>query len=372
MIRVEEINEIVDLVRRRPAWTTLLGQTSDASFFQTLEWLTVYWQHFGAGQKLRVLLVSEDGRPIGILPLAVRVLQRGPIAVRALGYPLDDWGTFYGPIGPDPARILELGLEHIQRSPRDWDFVDVRFVASDASEMTRTPLAMAGAGMTPSVGDQEIVALVDLAGDWNQYVTARGHKWRVNQRRSQRKLAELGAVTMVRYRPAGAMQGDDDPRWDLYDACEQIAQRSWQGSSTNGTTLSHERVRAFLRDAHAVAARAGAVDLCLLHVGGKPAAFIYNYHWQGNVFGLRRGHDPAIGAAGAGSVLMGRVIEDSFARGDQVFNLGSGYLDAKRRWLTRTVASQSYAWFPQTNFKAQAVRLARALRHLSKDRAAAL
>jgi CelD/BcsL family acetyltransferase involved in cellulose biosynthesis len=52
---VREINDLDGLAEYRSAWSDLLDQTPGASFFQSLDWLEVYWRHFGAGQKLRVL-----------------------------------------------------------------------------------------------------------------------------------------------------------------------------------------------------------------------------------------------------------------------------------------------------------------------------
>jgi CelD/BcsL family acetyltransferase involved in cellulose biosynthesis len=72
MIYVQEINDIRQLAGIRLLWNALLPQTPGASFFHSLDWLEIYWRHFGAGQRLRVLVVSVDGRPLGILPLAVR------------------------------------------------------------------------------------------------------------------------------------------------------------------------------------------------------------------------------------------------------------------------------------------------------------
>ena len=109
-----------------------------------------------------------------------------------------------------------------------------------------------------------------------------------------------------------AAAGDDDPRWDLYDACVRLAERSWQGSSTTGTTLSHAAVQDYLRAAHATATAAGAVDLNLLFLNDRPVAFAYNYHYLGWVYGVRSGFDSSAAQDGAGNVLMGKMIEDSF------------------------------------------------------------
>ena len=41
----------------------------------------------------------------------------GPL--RVLGYPLAGWGSFYGPIGPNPADTLKAGLRHIHETQRE-------------------------------------------------------------------------------------------------------------------------------------------------------------------------------------------------------------------------------------------------------------
>jgi hypothetical protein len=163
----------------------------------------------------------------------------------------------------------------------------------------------------------------------------------------------------VRYRPLGAAHGDGDPRWDLYDACVDLARRSWQGSSRNGTTLSHTTVSGFLRETHALAAKAGAVDLNLLKLNGRPIAFNYNYHQQGRVTGLRLGYDPEYSHIGPGNVLYALSLRDSFERGDHTFDLGVGFAPAKRGWYTRLATSYRYVHYSLTAPRVQLVRMKR-------------
>ena len=61
---------------------------------------------FGAGQTLRVIVVLDDDRAAGIVPLVVRSERSKLGAFRVLTFPLHDWGSFYGPIGPDPGGTL--------------------------------------------------------------------------------------------------------------------------------------------------------------------------------------------------------------------------------------------------------------------------
>ena len=173
------------------------------------------------------------------------------------------------------------------------------------------------------------------------------------------KAPRQGHATYLRYRPAGAAHGDGDPRWDLYDACEGLARRSWQGDSTSGTTLCHESIRPYLREAHAAAARAGALDLNLLLLDGRPAAFAYNYHWRGYVFGVRAGYDAEVSREGAGGLLLAWAIRDSFQRGDRLYDLGAGYFRNKRHLATRIIPIYRYSHFHPRAVRAQLIRLKR-------------
>jgi CelD/BcsL family acetyltransferase involved in cellulose biosynthesis len=357
MCHVREINDFEELETLRLPWRSLHAQTRGASFFQTLDWLLTYWRHYGEKQRLRVLVVESNNEILGILPLVVRTEATRLGSIRVLTYPLHNWGTFYGPLGPNPTATLTAGLAHIGRTTRDWDMIDLRWVNRDQVDHRRTATALELASLSAAEHALESVALVKYEGTWEEYWLARPRKWRANLRRSQKLLAGRGQLRVVRYRPAGAAHGEDDPRWDLYEACERVAAQSWQASSGQGNTMSSSSVSGFLRDAHTAAVKLGMVDLGLLYVDEEAVAFIYNYHCEGQLFGLRMGYNPAFD--GAGSVLMQDVLADSFQRGDAAFNLGAGYLEWKRPWLTTIVASYHYTHYAPRALRAQALRLKR-------------
>lgn len=359
MPEVIEINQLDRLDAIRPQWWGLLSDTNGASFFQSLDWLEVYWRHFGAGQKLRVLVVLDGDQPIGILPLVVRQEATRVGRLRVLTFPLHDWGSFYGPIGPAPLQTLAAGLDHVRRWRRDWDILELRWLGAPGTDPSHTQAVMRAAGFQayPTIWDR--TAIVDLAGTWDSYCSGRKAAWLQRFRNTESRLARLGEISYERYRPLGQAHDDGSPRWDLYDACEEIARRSWQGAATDGTTLSHESVRGFLREAHQAAAAAGAVDLNLLRIDGAPAAFLYNYCFRGYVSGLRRGFDPQWSRQGVGNVLLAYALRDSFARGDSIYDLGVGSLASKRHFQTRLAPILRLSHFPLLPARAQLLRVKR-------------
>ena len=144
MIEVNDIDELADYGLCR----TLLAQSPYSIYFQSLDWLTVYWRHQGEGCRLRVFVAQARGKTIGFLPLVVRNERTKVGQLRGAGnYPLHDWGSFYGPIGPNPTATLLAGLGHIGRTSRDWDVLDLRWIDEEMADRGRTMRGARGQGV---------------------------------------------------------------------------------------------------------------------------------------------------------------------------------------------------------------------------------
>ena len=375
MSEVVEINDLDALQGYRLAWDDLSHKTPGASYFGTYHWFTTCWKYHQQSApaddaRLRVLIVSSENRVVGILPLVLRKLPTPLGSITKLTYPLDGWGSFYGPIGDSPAATLLAGFRHIADTSRDWDIIDLPWVNRTMHDRGRTKTALAQVGLEASEHEGETAAMIELNADWPTYWASRTSKWRNNVRRCEKKLRAQGPIEFVRYRPAGSARDDDDPRWDLYDDCIHVAEKSWQAGSHTGTTLIHEEIRDYLRVAHQTAVDAGSLDMVLLYLSGQPVAFAYNYHFDSYVFGLRMGFDRERSAQGAGTALLRFALEDGCERGDRVVDLGLGYLDAKRHWWTDLVPSYRYTHTPRYAPRAQAYRVGRWLNWQLKRRQA--
>ena len=361
-LEVREINELESLEPFAAQWNALLPVTPGASYFHSYDWFATYWRHCGGGQRMRVLLVSDHGKLTGVVPL-VAVRDHTKLgALRSLRYPLDGWGSFYGPIGRETALLLRLAIQHALATRRDWDLIDMLWVNRDGADGGATHVAFREAGL----------ARVRASGCQARTLssTAVGrHTGRPAKRSGGRTCggAKSGCKRMVRsltcdigHRALGCNDGES--RWDLYEECERIAANSWQGSSTSGTTLSHDSIRGYLRAAHEAAASFGGVDVNLLALDGRAVAFAYNYHYRGYVYGLRSGFDPNPTASGAGTVLLRMMIEDSCGRGDRVIDLGPGSPESKRHWQTRVATAWRYTHYSRRSPRAQLLRALHAVK----------
>lgn len=352
MSNILEINEIGDLEEFRLAWKLLHGRTRRASLFQTLDWLQIYWETFGADQKLRVFLIYRGGEVTGIMPMVVRREPTKLGSLRVLTYPLQDWGSFYGPLGPSPASTLYEVFRYLRDAERDWDIIEPRWIDKELVDFGRTAAAMREADFRPVESIWKEIALVEFGASWEDYWQARSPKFKENIRRAEKKLEASYELEFIRYRPHGEIAGDDDPRWDLFDQVVDVAGRGWQSDSKDGTTLCHVSVAPFFRAVHELAAQLGMLDLTLLRLNDRPVAFTYNYHHAGYLNGIRLGFDSEMKELGIGRHIQYLTFKDSAARGDHTIDLGPDYFDAKKPWMTRVAASYRCSHYTMLSPKA--------------------
>ena len=95
---------------------------------------------------LRTLVIIDKDRPVAIVPLVVRREHTRVGRLRTLTYPLDNWGSFYGPVGSDPYMAIRVAMDHINSTPRDWDMIELRWVGAPGTDSQQFQNAMRSAG----------------------------------------------------------------------------------------------------------------------------------------------------------------------------------------------------------------------------------
>jgi CelD/BcsL family acetyltransferase involved in cellulose biosynthesis len=349
---VQAVRQASELPRLRTVWDALLQQTPHATFFQTIDWLETYWRHAGPDQELILLVVAmRDGTPMGILPLCVKRERTRLGMVRRVGFPLDQWGTQYRPLGSRPAETLAAGLQYLRETRQEWDVIDLRWLPATCRSDVEQAFGCSQLPYHASRWDR--TEQVDLAAGWDDYWRSRSSKWRNNQRRSERRLQQRGQLRIEHFRPEPHSEDAADA-W--FTRCQQVAATSWQGACTSGNTLNHSEVSPLLRDLHRAAVRLGAVHVSLLSLDERPIAFTYNYLYRGLVCGLRMGYDLRFQTAGPGSVLLRETLRECCQRGDQLFDLGEGLSPYKKQFSNHAVETWRFCHFARFSPRAQLLR----------------
>jgi CelD/BcsL family acetyltransferase involved in cellulose biosynthesis len=188
-MRVLLSDDGADFVQRE--WADLVAADPSGSFFQTPEYLKLYWEEFGEDLDLHLALV-EDGN----LQVAAAAFEQLGSELRFLG------GTevtdYLGPVaiepGPDmAAAILEAMLER-----RGWTHADLRNLAEDSPWLPALTEAAAGLRLWSQVEEQDVCPFLPLPATWDEYLTALPGKLRHEIKRKARRLeSEGGAFRLV-------------------------------------------------------------------------------------------------------------------------------------------------------------------------------
>ncbi|NOX53454.1 MAG: GNAT family N-acetyltransferase [Planctomycetes bacterium] len=350
MIHVAEINDFRKLPAFRALWEDLWDRTPRPTFFQQLAWLEAYGQRVGREQRLRALIVSVAGRPIGIVPLVVKLVPSRLGTIRAVTYPVDSWGAFFGPLGPHPAATLAAAMRHLAQTRRDWDLIDLRYVDAEVTDCGRTRNAMRGAGLQTYCRRWYRTPIVEFGPDWEGYWGQLDESFRRRFERAERTVARATRLSLERWRPGGTLSGDTDRRWELLEPCLAAAQ-----SQAGRLALSPQRT-ALLRDLHPAAVDAGWVDLSVLKAGPTVLGHAYGFHHGGVVELVHVNVAPGAPPETV-LVLVGRLVRDSFERGDQQIIFGPLCSTAGTGWGNATRYSYRYTHFARAGACAQVLRL---------------
>jgi hypothetical protein len=99
-----------------------------------------------------------------------------------------------------------------------------------------------------------------------------------------------------------------------------------------------------LRNVHAAAVEAGAADLSLLLLDGRPISGCYGYVSEGRLEIARIDADPAVGTA-AMTALLGRIVRDGIERGDSDYTLTDVPEKVSATWETSSRPTAQYSCF---------------------------
>src|ERR1700756_5274028 len=86
MLNIERITALADFEAIGCEWNELLQRSRSNCVFLTHEWLTAWWRHLAEGRKLEIVTARENGRLVGILPVALQAPQYSRMMPRMLEF----------------------------------------------------------------------------------------------------------------------------------------------------------------------------------------------------------------------------------------------------------------------------------------------
>jgi CelD/BcsL family acetyltransferase involved in cellulose biosynthesis len=309
-------------------WQELFDSNPNNSPFQSWDWNFTWWKHFGTPGALRLVLVEEDGRIIGIAPLFVARRFRGlPLAHLAfISHKRTDYLDFIVRPGNEADFFRQL-FEFLVSGPPEWLFIELKDFSERSTNLL--PLLRESARAFPalSLESAQLCVTLELTRSWDEFVATLGKRMRKDVGYDRRYLAKHLAVD---FRILESARTDSAALDDLIT----IYRGRWQAKEA---TQFDDGVSArFEREIALRFSEAGWYRLYLLYADQKPAAGLLGYVLRDKFYADVFAHSPSYEKYSVGNVLLGMAIEDCIANHWTELDLSRGDEAYKYRWNGQT------------------------------------
>jgi CelD/BcsL family acetyltransferase involved in cellulose biosynthesis len=314
------------LAALRTEWSALFDAAKEPSPFLSWEWLEAWWRAFG-GRREPWILEARDGRGAlaGLLLLAGGA---GPLGVRR-------WRLLgNGVTGADGLDVLARAADApavraalvraVAGRGEPWDVLDLEDLpcGSPTVEALRRAAAAGGAHVTVERGFT--CPGFALRGTFEAHL-ARVRRHETYGRRVRWLSRQPGFRFTVATTPAEAPAALED--------LLRLHRLRWEREG-GSDGISAGPIEDFHREVAPRLAARGWLRLYALHVGGAAVASVYGLEVKGRFFYYQSGYDPAWSARSPGLVLVGKTVEDAYARGLSDYDFLRGSEAYKLDWAS--------------------------------------
>jgi len=333
-LHIEAITTFQAFLDLHDVWDQLVDEAGIDYPFLSHDWVRTWWECFGKGKQLHILLIKDGKKPVALIPLMYTSSRMYGLRVRQLEFiynshtPRCDFIVSRCPM--DIHRAIWRYLSEIGST---WDVVKLPQLTME-SQTVRLLREMAHeddclVGCWPSTESP----FLTLTGTWDDYLGALDRKHHSNLRNRLKRLGKMGKVELE-------VVSTGDEMASSLDAGLDIEAKAWKGRS--GTAIRcHPDVLAFYQTIARRAAERGWLRLNFLTVDGRRIAFDYSLQYKNKLYLLKPGYDPEFAPLSPYNVLCYLKLRDAFERGLSEFD----FLGMKDDWkLNWTAVTRPHCW----------------------------
>jgi CelD/BcsL family acetyltransferase involved in cellulose biosynthesis len=331
-IRVQVVSDDDTFTELEPTWDRVLNSARGARPHPFLEfqWARTWWDCFGAGHTLHVLVLWLGEEPIAIAPLMLSRVRMHGIALQRLGFlynshvPRADFLSGKYPELANRAIWKYLSLH------RFWDLLQLCQLPDTSPTLDTISGLAERDGFGTGTWDSGASPSVVTSGSWMEYFNSLPTKHRSNLRNRFKRIAQLGDVE----REAVCLPPQLDGA--LEDGF-RIEASAWKGSAGTAIACAPE-LRRFYSEFARRAAERGWLRLNFLRSGDKRVAFDYSLVYDNRTFLLKLGYDPEYSAYSPSQLLLSMALQDAFEQGREEYDFLGEFVEWKRSWAKESTA----------------------------------
>jgi len=327
-VSVDCLSTLDELRALRPEWDDLLKEAESASIFQTWEWVTTWYEHFGTDKSLLVLTVRDAaGRLVGLAPFSLSV-SGGCRFLYLLGRKVTLTEYFDATLHPDVAEVaVEAIFDAWHRRANEWNLLRLPVSEGDGPFIRHVRRLAAGYGYRIYAEARE-AASRPLPPSWEGFHRTLKKSMKDNVNNYVNRLRREGHDERL-------VIVEDPAELDVtLDTFFELHRRRAEADLgvPHLDRFATPESRRFFRAVAGRLLERGKIWPCLLYVDGTPVAAQICLLQGGRFYLYLSGYDPAWARYGVMLVLSRRCIERAIAFGYRELDLLRGVDQVKTRW----------------------------------------
>lgn len=332
--RVETITDYSSFLDLEPVWDRLVEEAGIDHPFLTHEWVRIWWECFGAGKQLHILVVTAGGEPVAIAPLMLTHVRMYGCRIRRLQF-ISNVHTQRADviIARWPKEAYQAIWDCLADQMAQWDVLKLSQVPAGSITLEELPRLAAGEGFQIGLWGPVSSPYLPLRGTWNSYCESLDSKHRSNLRNRLKRLSRLGQVGLEEV--SSGEQLDSDLEEGL-----RIEAAAWKGKAGTAIRCCPELHHFYTKFAR-IAAQRGWLRLQFLTVDGRRIAFHYSLCYKNSLFLLKPGYDPDYAPYSPSNLLCYLVLRDAFEEGLSNYEFLGTADEWKLRW---TRVTKPHSW----------------------------
>ena len=336
--RVDTVTSVEAFLALEPEWTALAAAAGLDHPFLTHEWMRTWWQHFGAGRQLHIVVARDRaGALVAIAPLLSSHTHMFGLPIRRVEAMANEHSPrFDFIIRRGTEEVFPALWDHLLRAAGGWEVLQLTQLPAGSRVALELPALARRSGCQTGRWASEESPYVPLISTWEQYFQGLGTKHRSNLRNRFKRLGALGPVAFETVRSSDAL-----------DEGLQLEAAAWKGKARTAIESSDD-VRQFYHGLAGHAAARGWLRLQFLSVAGRRIAFQYVIRYKGKQFLLKPGYDPEFSAYSPSNLLCARALEEAFADGVTEHDFLGAAEPWKREWASCIRPHEWLFVFPNT------------------------
>ena len=340
-LTVETVTDEQTFLRLQGEWDDAVDRAQIGHPFLCHDWIRTWWECFGEGAELHVIVVRAGGQIVAIAPLLFERTRMYGMPVRRLRLMQNDHSPRADFIVADYASQAYHAIWTALFDERhNWDVMLLSQLPPQTVTVQFVKGLASADGCATGIWRGGSSPYLPIAGTEGDYFAGLSAKFRQNLRNRMTRLTRVG-------KPALEIVSDTSLSEAVGDAI-RLEESGWKRDA--GTAISTDlKIRQFYMRLAARMADRGWLRLMFLNVSGRRIATSYSIEHDRRLFLCKTGYDPEYNTCSPFKLLMHFIVRYAYAEGATEIDLLGDTEPWKEEW---TEASRQHNWlfvFSNTN-----------------------